>query len=150
MENKKNKQFARSKDDILISGVCGGIAEYFNIDSNIVRLIFVIFGIFGAGVLVYIVLWVFLPISTESYKYSSENNSFNNSKIFDMGKDGNVFKVINSKNNSNVLAVLLIVLGVLFLLNNFFHIFYYLDIARIWPIILVIVGAYLIVRKNKK
>lgn len=87
MENKKNKQFARSKDDVLISGVCGGIAEYFNIDSNIVRLIFVIFGIFGAGILVYIVLWIFLPISTESYKYNSENNFFNGSKVFDMNKD---------------------------------------------------------------
>ena len=143
-----DKKLYRSNNDALIAGVCGGIAEYFKIDSNIVRLIFVVFGIFGAGVLVYILLWIFLPYSTE--ENTNKERTDNNSKIFNMDKDGNVFKMMTQKNNSNIFAVIIIVVGVLFLLNNFFHIFYYLNLSRIWPIVLIIVGLFLIFRKNRE
>ncbi len=50
------KRLYKSRTDRKIFGVCGGIADYFNIDSTIVRLIAVIliFGI-GTGVLAYLV-----------------------------------------------------------------------------------------------
>ena len=37
-----NKKLYRSKNDVKISGVCGGIAEYFGMDSTIVRLLWVL------------------------------------------------------------------------------------------------------------
>lgn len=43
-----SKRLYRSNRDVMICGVCGGIAEYFDIDPTIVRLIAVVF-IFGAG-----------------------------------------------------------------------------------------------------
>ncbi len=51
-----SKRLYRSNRDVMICGVCGGIAEYFDIDPTIVRLIAVVF-IFGAGsgVLAYLV-----------------------------------------------------------------------------------------------
>ena len=124
-----DKKFCRSKNDALIAGVCGGIGEYFNVDSNIVRLVFVIFSIFGIGVIVYIFLWAFLPYS-DSQSIKRENNN-DGSRIFDMDKEGDIFKIITKKNNSSLFAVIIIVVGVLFLLNNFFHIFYYLNLSRI-------------------
>jgi len=139
-----NKKLYKSNKDILISGVCGGIGEYFNVDSNIIRLIFVVFGVFGAGVIVYILLWIFLP-----YSDKSTVNTNSDSKIFDMNKENDVFKVITQNNNSGLFAVIAIIVGVLFLLNNFFHIFYYLNLSRIWPIILIVVGFVLILKKNK-
>jgi len=139
-----NKKLYKSNKDILISGVCGGIGEYFNVDSNIIRLIFVVFGVFGAGVIVYILLWIFLP-----YSDKSNVNTNSDSKIFDMNKENDVFKVITQNNNSGLFAVIAIIVGVLFLLNNFFHIFYYLNLSRIWPIILIVVGFVLILKKNK-
>lgn len=142
-----NKKLYRSSNDALIAGVCGGIGEYFKVDSNIIRLIFVIFGIFGAGVIVYILLWIFLPFSNEEHTNTERTND---SKIFDMNKEDNVFKVITQKNNSSLFAVIIIIVGVLFLLNNFFHIFYYLNLSRIWPIVLIAVGFVLIFRKNKE
>jgi phage shock protein C len=47
----------------MISGVCGGLAEYLNIDPVVVRLIFVITAIFGAsiGFWVYIIMWIAVP-----------------------------------------------------------------------------------------
>ena len=49
------KKLYKSNDNKMIDGVCGGIAEYFNIDSTVVRLIAVIlvFG-FGTGILAYL------------------------------------------------------------------------------------------------
>lgn len=57
------KKLYRSKKDRMIGGVCGGIAEYFNIDPVIVRLIAVILLLPGGlpGFLPYVVLWIVVP-----------------------------------------------------------------------------------------
>ena len=58
-----NKKLYRSSSDKKIAGVCGGIAEYMNVDSTIVRLIAVllVFGC-GSGLLAYIVAALIMPI----------------------------------------------------------------------------------------
>ena len=56
-----NNQLMRSNADRIIGGVCGGLAEYFNIDSAIVRLVFVLAVLSGISPLVYLVLWIVMP-----------------------------------------------------------------------------------------
>jgi phage shock protein C len=56
-----NNQLTRSSSDRMIGGVCGGLAEYFNIDSAIVRLVFVLAVLSGISPLVYLVLWIVMP-----------------------------------------------------------------------------------------
>ena len=52
----------RNTDDKIIAGVCSGIANYYDIDPVIVRLIAAMgFLTFGVGPLVYILLWIILP-----------------------------------------------------------------------------------------
>lgn len=52
----------------LLAGVCGGVAEYFNLDASIVRLIFVALAIMGsAGIWVYIVAAIILPRKSDVY-----------------------------------------------------------------------------------
>ena len=56
------KRLYRSKNDRMIAGVCGGIAEYFGWDPSIVRLAFAIFALTGGtGLLAYIAAAVILP-----------------------------------------------------------------------------------------
>ena len=56
---KSTRRFVRSIDDKSIAGVCGGIAEYFGIDSTLVRIIFVVGVIAGFSTgLLYFVLWL--------------------------------------------------------------------------------------------
>lgn len=57
------KRLYRSRKNRMIAGVCGGIAEYFNIDPTIVRVIAVLLLLPGAlpGFIPYIVLWVVVP-----------------------------------------------------------------------------------------
>ena len=57
-----NKKFYLSETDRKLGGVCGGIAEYFEIDSLLVRIGFLVllFGL-GTGLLAYILLWLLAP-----------------------------------------------------------------------------------------
>ena len=60
------KKLYRSKKDRKIAGVCGGIAEYFDIDSNLVRLLTVLtLFLGGAGVVTYIIAWIIIPETPE-------------------------------------------------------------------------------------
>ena len=55
------KKLCKSNTDRKICGVCGGVAEYFGIDSTVVRLLFVIFGLVSVGVLFYIIAALLMP-----------------------------------------------------------------------------------------
>lgn len=56
---KSTRRFVRSIDDKAIAGVCGGIAEYFGIDSTLVRIIFVVGVIAGFSTgLLYFIIWL--------------------------------------------------------------------------------------------
>src|SRR5579863_297707 len=60
--NKMDRKLYRDDFHKKIGGVCAGLAEYFNIDVAIVRVIFVLALIFhGGGFLIYVVLWIVLP-----------------------------------------------------------------------------------------
>jgi phage shock protein C len=64
----------------MIAGVCGGFAEYFNIDPTIARLIFVFIGLWGGGgLLIYLICWIVIPTES-SVHTSSESVIKENSK----------------------------------------------------------------------
>lgn len=51
----------RRGDGRVLVGVCGGIAQYYGWSPGLVRLVFVLTGLFGAGELAYLVLWLVMP-----------------------------------------------------------------------------------------
>jgi len=58
----EKKRLYRSKNDKMIAGVCGGIAEYFDVDPVVVRLIAVVLLLgMGTGFLAYLLLWILVP-----------------------------------------------------------------------------------------
>lgn len=54
-------RLVRPRHGKVIAGVCAALAEGFGLSTTLVRLGFVLFGLFGVGELVYIVLWILLP-----------------------------------------------------------------------------------------
>ena len=59
-----NKRLYKSNTDKMLDGVCGGIAEYFNIDPTLVRLAWVLFcALGGSGILAYIIAAIIIPRS---------------------------------------------------------------------------------------
>src|SRR5687767_846132 len=58
----KARRFTRSSSDRWIGGVAGGLARYFNIDVRLMRIITFVLCLTGAGLLAYILLWIFAPL----------------------------------------------------------------------------------------
>ena len=73
------KKLCKSLKDKKLFGVCGGIAEYFNIDATIVRIIAVLLCLFSVGtcVIVYLVIALIMP---EAERFSNNNDDIDNMK----------------------------------------------------------------------
>jgi phage shock protein PspC (stress-responsive transcriptional regulator) len=56
-------QLVRPRNGKVIAGVCAALAARFGISKTLVRLLFVIFGLVGAGEIAYIILWIMIPKS---------------------------------------------------------------------------------------
>ena len=62
MTTSQSKRLYRSREDHMIAGVCAGIAEYFDVDPTLIRIIFVLLALAGGpGLLAYLILWVIIP-----------------------------------------------------------------------------------------
>ena len=124
MENvKTTPRLYRSATDKVIAGVCGGLAQYFSIDPAIVRLAFVVFALAGgASVLLYIVLWIAVPIG--------------------QGTPG----VALSERGQEMLATALIAVGAIWLFANL-GAFTFINWRFAWPLVLIAAGAALLLRR---
>ncbi|MDP1694954.1 MAG: PspC domain-containing protein [Candidatus Woesearchaeota archaeon] len=62
MKQQPKKLYLSNKDR-KIAGFCGGLAEYFNIDPTLMRLIYIVltFISMGTGILVYLIAWIIVP-----------------------------------------------------------------------------------------
>ncbi|KTD06758.1 PspC domain-containing protein [Legionella jamestowniensis] len=57
------KRLYRSRRDKMIAGVCGGLADYFNMDPTVMRLIFILLLLLGgSAILVYLIMWLVVPL----------------------------------------------------------------------------------------
>jgi phage shock protein PspC (stress-responsive transcriptional regulator) len=71
----QTKRLTRSNSNRMLGGVCGGLAEYFNIDPTLVRLAFVILTFLpGPSFIVYLVLWVIMPPAAGSVYVEKPKN----------------------------------------------------------------------------
>lgn len=60
--SKPYRKLWRSRTDRKVAGVCGGLGDYFQIDSLWIRLLFVLFFLVGgSALLVYLVMWLIVP-----------------------------------------------------------------------------------------
>jgi phage shock protein PspC (stress-responsive transcriptional regulator) len=56
------KKLYRIENGKVIAGVCGGLAEYLNIDATVIRLIWALVGLSGAGILAYFIAALIIPV----------------------------------------------------------------------------------------
>lgn len=62
----ENKRLYRSEEDRILGGVCGGIAEVYDLDPTLVRLVTLLLVLgTGAGLLVYLIAWLIMPTESE-------------------------------------------------------------------------------------
>ncbi|MBA3348935.1 MAG: PspC domain-containing protein [Actinobacteria bacterium] len=52
---------SRSTSNKMVAGICGGLSDYYGISSKRLRWAFFVFGLFGPGEVLYVILWILLP-----------------------------------------------------------------------------------------
>jgi phage shock protein PspC (stress-responsive transcriptional regulator) len=140
------KKLYRSVTDKMLGGVCGGLAEYFSIDPVLIRLIFVLAVIFGgSGILAYIILWIVIPQKPYIITPFNSNPPAGDSSTAEEEKKSetpnsnmNFVNLNTNQSNRSIYAgAFLILLGGIFLLDNFIPHFNFGDF---WPLILIGLG----------
>jgi len=72
-----NKKLYRINEGKIFAGICTGIAEYANMDVTIVRVLWVVLSLFGAGLILYIVLIFVIPMKPEIPNNQNQINNEN-------------------------------------------------------------------------
>jgi len=158
------KKLHRSRSDRMIWGVCGGLAEYFNIDPTIVRVIAVLL-IFanGIGILAYVILAIVVPLESskaaepkdvikENVEEMKETASGLGHEIHSSFEKKQVTSGEAAKarhRGRNLLGAILIAVGIFFLLSSF-DLFWWFRWSYLWPVILVVIGVIIIVGARRK
>jgi phage shock protein C len=151
------KKLYRSTTDKMIGGVAGGLAEYFDIDSTLIRVLFIVIVFLGGGgIIAYIILWIVVPqkpyeipksfqerSSSEESDKNEYQHSATDSESFNVSNSGAASVETNTSNKQLWIAIILIVIGGLLLLNNIFPRFHF---DHYWPLILIGIGAGLLLR----
>ena len=55
------RKLYRSRTEKKLGGVCGGLAQYFNVDPTLVRVLFIALAVLGAGLVIYLAMWIVVP-----------------------------------------------------------------------------------------
>lgn len=133
------RKLTRSKNNSIILGVCGGIAEYFNIDPIIVRLIWglSLIPFFFTSAIIYVICGIIVPYGKPITYESNEDYNI-------IYEDLETNK--ENDHNSKLIGILLVVIGLFFLAKEFVPNF--INILRLWPVLLIIAGLYVIFNKN--
>ena len=133
------KRLVRARDDSVLAGVCGGFGQYFNLDSALVRLLWVFFTIFGgSGVLAYLVAVFIIPDESTA-------------------KDVTPRRLIDGLNEKTILwSVLLVLVGIILFfqhgnfINSIWRHFWNSGINVLLSLIIISVGVYLLYQKRQK
>lgn len=161
------KRLYRSKNDRMIAGVCGGLGDYFDIDSSLIRLaVLLIFLFQGIGLIAYIIAWIIISEEPVKNQYSAQNKDSFKKNVnpnqadsdFEAENDFNKreseaeveaqaqniayqeAKNSGSQNKNNrrqLFAMIMILLGSIFLVDIWIPDFYW---ERYWPLIFIILG----------
>jgi len=121
------KRLYRSRKDVKIAGVCGGMAEYFDIDPIIVRILMVLL-VFagGAAILVYLLGWLIIPKAPEGPEVVAVTETPSSEASENKGDRGRLLA-----------GLILVILGLILLSSNFIPWF---NFGKLWPLLLIVIG----------
>jgi phage shock protein C len=124
-----SQRLYRSRGERMLAGVCGGLAEYFNVDPTLVRVVYLVVTVLTgvlSGLVLYVVLAVMMPESPSPGSDESAPPSV--APLFSAG-------------------LILVVLGALLLVANYGLLAWWAW-TRMWPVIIIVAGLILIARRR--
>lgn len=145
------KRFTRSSTDKVLAGVCGGLGAYFELDPTVFRIIFVVATFFGGfGLLLYIILALLVPAEDqapdEPIKKVKAAAAQVGKAVEESAREVRT-EVTRRRGEHGWIGLVLVLAGILFLLTNF-GFFSWVDAGKFWPILLIIVGLFIVARED--
>lgn len=136
----------RSSTDKMIAGVCGGIAQYLQVEVTWIRLVFAILAVFGGvGLLAYIVLAIIMPLPAQrAVAEGAPGASPDATEPYSAAASP-----VDTERRRQFAGYALIAIGLIFLLNNQ-GLFRFLEWRTIWPLALVAIGALLLTQRLRR
>ena len=127
----------RSETDKMIAGVCGGLADYLNIDPVLVRLAFVVlFLASGIGLAIYALLWLILPTPSRAQPVI---------RVMDESVADDPADLKTRFSPAATVGVIMILFGAFFLLSQFGWVN-----SAFWPIVLIGAGLFYLIRRGRQ
>ena len=141
----------RSRTNRVISGVCGGIAEYLDVDATFVRVVMVILAFpFGIGILLYFLLLFLMPNPGEAAPFvRTAEGAASGDPVTAIAAVRPPTDPAELERRRNGLGILLVAVGVLFMLGNLGW-FRFLDWKDVWPLVLIAVGVYFLAQRSRR
>lgn len=140
------KKLRRLPDQGQIAGVCAGLADYFDIDVTLVRLIFIVLAIVTGGgmVLAYLVMALVIPAEESKKPADKTVNLSHNAEVLaaEMRDNGRADRL------RNFFGAGLILLGLWLLLGQLFPGWFLLRWEYVWPVVLIVVGLAIATRRK--
>ena len=141
----------RSRANRVIGGVCGGLADYLDIDATIVRVAMVILGSFGIGILIYFVLLVLMPNPGQPSPFirSSTTGEPGAEAVSSASAPARVVDLTDVDRRRSSLGILLVAVGAIFMLGNL-GAFRFVQWSVIWPLVLIALGVFFIAQRTRR
>ena len=134
------KKLYRSRSDRIILGVCGGMGEYFETDSWIIRIFFIAFTFFnGFGLILYLILAILVPLE-KGIDSETPKEEINNTKD----------EISRRKNVKILFGIMLVFIGLMSIIRMYIPIYWnwIFNWHILWPYIIIIFGLYVIFRNT--
>lgn len=145
----------RSRQDAMIGGVCGGLGQYLGIDPTFVRLFFVLLAFNGIGVLIYLLLWIVVPLEGQPRNATLRDTVRTGGeeiagRTLAMGEELRDTIRRPHPQAGVIIGSALILLGAFYLLDSLnLPWMRWLDFDVLWPVLLIVGGLALLFRRSK-
>jgi len=137
------RRLYRSRKNRIFLGVCGGLGEYFDLDPILVRVAFVLLALAnGLGIIAYIILALLTP------REEGEPKEFKEEVKEGLEKAATATAETVGRGR-HLIGWALIAIGAIFLLSNL-DLLWWLRWSKLWPLILIVIGAALILRERRR
>ncbi|HET7012169.1 MAG TPA: PspC domain-containing protein [Anaerolineales bacterium] len=143
----------RSRTDVMLGGVCGGLGAYLGLDPTLIRLFFVVLALgTGIGVFLYLLLWIVVPVEGAPQRSVEESAQAAAGEMADRARTlGQEFAGAVARPNPRMgifVGVALVAVGLIWMIQNLdLPWLRWLDFDFLWPTLLIIGGIVLILRR---
>lgn len=143
--SQEAKKLVRLPREGMIAGVAAGFAKYYDMDVTVMRLIFVLitFVSGGAGFIAYIILAVVMPTAELPQTAKLDIDEKIETLAADVTSNG------RAQRFGNMMGLVLVVFGFWLLLGEFFPGWFDLRWSVVWPMLLVLLGAWMLIRAKR-